>query len=253
MINNRKVALVTGATSGIGMEFARQLYADGFYMVLTGRNEDILSKLQTEFGEDMCTTITANLCKTSECIRLYKETKKFDVDVFINNAGFGLFGGFTDTKLSTELEMIDLNIKAMHTLFKLYLRDMVKKDSGYILNVGSTAGMLPGPMMSTYYSSKSYVIRQTQAVREELRQRKSRVVVSVLCPGPVSTEFNNRAGVSKFAIKSISPEYCVAYTIEMMKRRRLMIIPTPTMKLLAIGTKLAPNFILAPIAYHIAG
>ncbi len=232
-------AVITGASSGIGAEFARLLSKRGCFVIISGRNKEALEKLGKEIGHDKCTVIAADLSDTKSCIDLYAKTKKYDPDILINNAGFGLYGEFTETSLNKELEMIDVNVRAMHILFKLYTRDFVKKDRGYVLNVASSAGLLPGPLMSTYYSTKSYVIRQTQAVYEELRRRKSRVHVSVLCPGPVNTDFNRRAGIQGF-IKGISAHECAAYTLKKMGDNKLMILPTLPIKVMAIGVKIAP-------------
>ncbi len=251
MYNKKRSALVTGASSGIGKAFAKKLAKDGFFVIISGRRMDALNNLQKELGKDCCAVIPADLSTEKGCIDLYARVKPYNIDMLINNAGFGLFGEFTQTSLSKELEMIDVNIKAMHILFKLFLKDFVKRDSGYILNVASSAGMLPGPLMSTYYSSKSYVIRQTQAVREELRRKKSKVCVSVLCPGPVNTNFNNNAGVDRFTIHSISAEECAEYALKMLKKRRLMIMPTLTVKLLAVAVKVVPAEICAVGAYFV--
>ena len=123
--------------------------------------------------------------------------------MLVNNAGFGVFGEFTSTDINIELNMLDVNIRAVHMLTKFYLKDMVKKDKGIILNVASSASFMAGPLLSSYYSSKSYVYRLSLAINEELRRRKSKVQISVLCPGPVNTNFNNRAGVS-FGVKALS-------------------------------------------------
>lgn len=236
---HKHCAVITGASSGIGAEFARLLSKRGTFVILSGRNTEALNKLRDEIGRDKCTVIAADLSDTKSCIDLYARTRKYDPDILINNAGFGLFGEFTETSLNKELEMIDVNIKAMHILFKLYTKDFVRKDRGYVLNVASSAGLLPGPLMSTYYSTKSYVIRQTQAVYEELRRRKSRVHVSVLCPGPVNTDFNKRAGIQGF-MKGISARECAAYTLKKMRDNKLMILPTLPIKAMAIGVRLAP-------------
>ena len=243
-------AVITGASSGIGAEFARRLGAMGCFLVLSGRNEEALNKLRKEIGKDNCVVITADLSDTRSCIDLYAKSKKYCPDILINNAGFGLYGEFTETSLSKELEMIDVNVKAVHILFKLFLKDFTKNNRGYILNVASTAGLLPGPLMSTYYSTKSYVIRQTQAVWEELRRKKSAVHVSVLCPGPVSTEFNSRAGIEGF-MKGITPKYCAAYTLNKMKQNKLMIIPTAKMQLAMAAVKIAPICLACAVSYSL--
>ncbi len=232
--------MITGASSGIGAEFARVLGRKGYFLVLTGRNEKALKALKKEIGSDKCVIITADLSRTKECIDFYAKAKQYDPDILINNAGFGIYGEFTETSLSKELEMIDVNIKAMHILFKLFLKDFVKKDRGHILNVASSAGFMPGPLMTAYYSSKSYVVRQTMGVYGELRARKSNVSVSVLCPGPVNTEFNRRAGIEGF-IKGITANQCVLYSLEMMSRNKLVIVPSVKMKAILAAVKLAPD------------
>ena len=117
------------------------------------------------------------------------------MDIVVNNAGFGVYGSFYQTNLEQELRLIDTNIRAVHVLTKLFLADFIRRDSGYLLNVASAAGYLPGPQMAAYYASKSYVLCLTQAIREELAHAHSRVGVTALCPGPVSTEFNRVAKV----------------------------------------------------------
>lgn len=245
-------AVITGASSGLGTEFARLLGEMGYYLVLTGRNEEALSELKSEIGEDKCTVIAADLSDTKSCIDLYAKSKRYSPDMLINNAGFGLYGTFAQTSLSKELEMIDVNIKANHILFKLFLREFMEKDRGYILNVASLAGMAPGPLMSTYYSTKSYVIRQTLAVYEELKREGRGVHVSVLCPGPVNTRFNSRAGIAGFGrIRSISPEYCAAYALKKMRENKPVIIPTLPIKIAAAAAKAAPVCLVSAAVYAV--
>ncbi|MGN0608568.1 MAG: SDR family NAD(P)-dependent oxidoreductase, partial [Oscillospiraceae bacterium] len=193
-------ALVTGASSGIGKDIARELAKRGIRLVISGRNEAALEELRQEIGENRVKIITADLSDEKECFRLYEEAKKYSPDILVNNAGFGLFGKFTDTDLDTELKMIDVNIKAVHILAKLFLKDFREKNSGYILNVASAAGFMPGPYMATYYSTKNYIVRLTEAIDRELKNEGSAVSVSAFCPGPVDTNFNSVAGV-KFNLK----------------------------------------------------
>ena len=160
-----------------------------------------LQKVQEELGKNV-KIVVADLSNESKLKELYVLCKNDKIDVLINNAGFGDCGKFTETDLSKELEMIDVNIKAVHVLTKLFLKDMKKRNSGYILNVASMAAFAPGPLMATYYSTKAYVLRLTTSIYEELRMDKSKVVVSCLCPGPVKTNFNNVANV-KFSVKPL--------------------------------------------------
>ena len=160
------------------------------------------------------------------------------IDILINNAGFGDAGNFSETSLDKELDMIDLNVKAYHVLTKLFLKDFIKRDYGRILNVASIAGFMPGPYMATYYATKSYVVNLSLAIYEELKRDKSNVKISVFCPGPVKTNFNNVANV-KFNIMSIESDYASKYAIDNMFLDKLVIIP-PNMKLNKFLSKIGP-------------
>ena len=161
-------ALVTGASSGIGRDMARTLSNMGYDIIAVARDEEALIKLQEELSTNV-EVISLDLASKEACIELYETVKHTGVDVVINNAGFGDFGEFIHTNLEKELDMIDVNIKAMHILTKLFLQDMVKQDKGHILNVASIAGFMPGPLMATYYSTKAYMVRLT---REHLYRTK---------------------------------------------------------------------------------
>ena len=171
------------------------------------------------------------------------------VDFLINNAGFGLAGEFTATDLDAELNMIDVNIRAVHILTKLFLRDFTARDSGIILNVASSAGFMPGPLLSTYYASKNYVLRLTEAIYEELRRKNSRVRISALCPGPVNTEFNNVAKV-KFAVRGISSEDCARIAVDGALKGKLVIIPSFTIKAGLFFRRFAGEKFLLKLAYN---
>ena len=222
-------ALITGASSGIGRDMARYLAGKGWDLILVARREDRLLSLKDELVDIDVRVISADLREADECRRLYESTRHEDIDMLINNAGFGLAGRFSETDLERELEMIDVNIRALHILTKLYLKDFIERDSGYILNVASSAGFMPGPLLSTYYASKNYVLRLSEAIYEELRRAGSRVKVSVLCPGPVDTEFNHVAKV-RFAMKGISSEYCARCAIDGALSGKLLILPSFSIK-----------------------
>ena len=208
-------ALITGASSGLGADMARILYKKGISLILVARRTDRLESLKAELGEDV-KIITFDISGEKNAAALYEQVKNEDIDILINNAGFGLFGKFDTCDTDREMEMIDLNIKTLHVLTKLFLRDFKKKNSGIILNVASSAGLMPaGPLLSTYYATKSYVTSLTLAIAEELRREKSKVKISALCPGPFNTEFNRVAGVS-FAIKGLDSAYVANYGIKKM-------------------------------------
>lgn len=144
--------------------------------------------------------------------------------------------------------MIDTNIKAVHILTKLYLKDMIEKDKGHILNVASIAGFMPGPLMCAYYSSKSYVVRLTEGIREELKKKRSNVRVSVLCPGPVDTNFNNVAGV-RFKLPSYTSRHVASYAIDKMLKGKFLIVPGVKIKLARVLAKISPNNITSKVTY----
>ena len=155
-------AVITGASSGIGAQFARRLARDGYDLILVARREDRLKQLEkkitAKYKNTKCVIFTADLLKIDECQRLSDYIEKMDVEVFINNAGFGDCGKFEDTDIAKELDMIDLNVRAMHFLTKKTLIQMRHKDRGYILNVASSAGLIPaGPYMATYYATYAFV------------------------------------------------------------------------------------------------
>lgn len=151
------------------------------------------------------TILPADLSSREGCRALYRAAQGENIDILVNNAGLGLFGPFDETDLEAELGMLDVNIIAMHMLMKLFLPDLEAKDRGYILNVASSAAFLPGPLLSSYYASKAYVLRLSEAVAEELRRAGSGVRISVLCPGPVQTEFDQVANVC-FSAPSLSSQ-----------------------------------------------
>ncbi|MFA5407829.1 MAG: SDR family oxidoreductase [Bacilli bacterium] len=242
-------ALVTGASSGIGRDMTKYLDKMGCELILVARDKDGLDKVAEDIKSEV-KVIAMDLSVSDNCIKLYKMLKKEEIDILINNAGFGTFGRFDDTSLDKELEMIDLNIKAVHILTKLFLKDMKEKDHGYILNVSSSAAFQPGPLMATYYSTKAYVLRLTTALYEELRKDGSHVGVSVLCPGPVRTNFNKVANV-EFELKSLSSSYVAKYAIDNMFDKKLIIIPGSYMKLLYIFTHILPIKAILKISYNI--
>ncbi|MBO6128448.1 MAG: SDR family oxidoreductase [Pseudobutyrivibrio sp.] len=244
-----KTVLITGATSGIGMEFARRYAALGDRLIVTGRRTDRMEQLKEQLQVPM-DIYTYDLGKKKQCFELLETLKDEKIDIFINNAGFGLAGAFLETDIDKEINMIKVNDLAMHILFKGILKKMHDAGHGQILNVASSAGLLPaGPYMATYYASKAYVTSLTRAVAMELKEMGSPVKVSALCPGPVDTEFNARADVV-FALKGISVNQCVEEAIRGMEKGKLIIVPSFTMKLASIFSHLVPYPILIKLTGH---
>ena len=241
-----RTAFITGATSGIGREFARYFAGAGYALIITGRRVDRLKEIK-----DSCDVpvkcIAADLADEKDVKRLLSKLGDVKIDVFINNAGLGMCGAFSQTDADKELHMIHVNDIAMHLLFKEVLKRMDSRGRGYILNVASSAGLLPGgPYMAAYYASKAYVVSLTRAVACELKESRCKVKVSALCPGPVDTEFNENADV-EFALKGISAAKCVRAAIDGMKRGRTIIIPEPRIRAAVLFGRLLPQSLITSI------
>lgn len=241
-------ALVTGASSGIGRDIAIALSEMGYDLILVARRKTKLEQLKKQLP-GKTTTIVMDLSSTANCMKLYDKVKKEDIEVVVNNAGFGLFGEFDKTNLDKELDMIDTNIKAVHILTKLFLKDFKEKDSGYILNVASSAGFLSGPLMATYYATKGYVLKLTEAIYEELRRDGSNVYIGALCPGPVDTEFNKVAKV-KFSMKPMTSEKVAEYAVDQMLKKKTIIIPGFKTKFVRFSG-LLPRKLLLRLNYNV--
>lgn len=243
-------ALVTGASSGIGRDIAKELAKRNIDLILVARDLDKLNEVKEQIQNVSVKVIQKDLIFEQNCKDLYEQVKEEKIDILINNAGFGVFGEFTESSLDKELNMIKTNLVAMHVLTKLFLQDMKKGNRGYILNVASIAGYMPGPLMASYYSTKAYVVRLTQAIKEELRREKSNVKVGVLCPGPVDTNFNNVANV-KFKAKSQSSEYVARYTVDKIMKNKFYIVPGFQIKAVRFFSKIIPDNLMARMAYKV--
>lgn len=241
-------ALITGASSGIGRDMARILSQMGYELVLVARRRDRLEELAATLpgkAEILC----YDLSKEENCYELYRTAG--EIDVLINNAGFGLFGDFLETDLTKEMEMLRVNCAAMHILMKLYLPDFVKRDAGYILNVASAAAFMPGgPLLDTYYATKAYILNLSRSAAKGLKKRKSKVVISALCPGPVKTEFEAVAGVD-FASVGMKSETVARYAIRKLFRGKRVIVPGIIFKIARFIPRFLPDGALLSAAYII--
>lgn len=240
-------AIITGASNGIGKEMAIYLSNLGYDLIIVARNKNKLEELQKKLKTNI-EVYESDLSLPDNCYKLYNDVKEKNIDLIINNAGFGVYGPYEDDTLEKELNMIDLNIKCLHILTKLFINNPSTKR---ILNVSSSAGLMKGgPLMSSYYATKSYVCSYSLAISEELRRKKSNIKISILCPGPVNTGFNKRANV-KFNLKSLSAEYVAKYAIDQMLKNKLIIIPGTTIKLGIFIQKFIPTKMLLKISYNI--
>lgn len=240
-------ALITGASSGIGREMSIYLSELGYDLVIVARSGDKLEDLKNELKTDV-EICEYDLSNIDNCYKLYDSFKNEKIDIVINNAGFGVFGSYEYDTLDKEMNMIDLNVKCLHILTKLFVNNKYTKR---ILNVSSSAGLMKGgPLMSGYYASKSYVCSYSFALYEELRRNKSDKRISVLCPGPVDTDFNKRANV-RFNLKSLSAQYVAKYAIDMMFRNKLIIIPGFMVRMGIFFSRFLSTKMLLKISYNI--
>lgn len=240
-------ALITGASSGIGKAISIELSLQGYDLILVARNIQKLNELKNQINTHV-EVIGMDISKEENCYDLYQNHK--DVDILVNDAGLGDCGHFDQTSLEKDIQIIHTNIIGLHTLTKLYLQNMKEKDSGIILNVASIGGFMPGPLMATYYASKAYVVRLSEAIREELKKEKSDVQISLLCPGPVNTHFNQVANV-QFSLDGLSSEYVARITIKRLFKGKFYIIPGWKIKIAKLAVKIAPTSLVSHFVYRI--
>lgn len=244
-----RYAVVTGASSGIGEALAKGLSRKGFALILVARREARLLELAKKL-KTSAEVFTADLSKVEECERLTKFLEKFDIGVFVNNAGFGLCEAFINSSSKREMEMLDLNVRAVHLLSKWAFKKMARR-GGFLMNVASVAGLTPGgPCMATYYATKAYVASLSQALFEEASMQKIPVHVSCLCPGPIDTEFNSVAHV-RFSLPGMSAEFCSNYAIKKMFQGTRVIIPGAWLRFGILLGRFVPDFLYLKITGHV--
>jgi len=228
----KHTALITGATHGIGYELAKQFAQHGHDLMIVSRKKEDLRRVSKELKKDYgirVWTLASDLSlhDSPEQIFSFLKRNKMSIGVLVNNAGFGLFGKFAETDLEKELNMIHLNVMSLTRLTKLLLPSMIKRKSGYILNVASTASFMPGPLSAVYFASKAYVLSFSEAIGAELQG--TGVQVSALCPGPTQTGFGSRSGgdntglfANKILAQSAQDVATIAYR-DLMKGKRIII------------------------------
>lgn len=242
-------ALITGATSGIGKEMALLLAKEGWSLILASRDSRKMRQIQKKLPVPV-QIVEVDLSKEADCFRLYETVKAERVDLLINNAGFGALGEFSEISLETQLSMLEVNVRAVHILTYLFLRDFRKRDTGYILNVASSAGFLAGPLMTSYYATKNYVLRMTEGIYEELRQAGSHVHISALCPASIQTGFQKRAHV-KQSMKGISPKRAAKAGLDGVFKGNPFVLPDIVTKVAYIIQRFVPERVLLRITYGI--
>ncbi len=244
------VALVTGASAGLGVEFARQLSKRGHRLVLAARRKERLEELAAELGNARAAAIDLSRPEAVTELIADIEGAGEDVDLLINNAGFGLIGRFAELDAKREREMIDLNVGALTDLCRAVAPRMIARKSGGILNVASTAAFQPGPKMAVYFATKAFVLSLSEALHEELKPHG--IKVSCLCPGPTRTEFGEVAGFggnSLFDRVAMRADDVVRQGLNGLDRNRAVVVTGWLNKLGAASTRFAPR----PAARKIAG
>jgi len=245
----KKVALITGASAGLGVEFARQLSKRGHRLVLAARRKDRLDALARELGNARAVAIDLSKANATAKLIADLEAAGEQVEILVNNAGFGLIGRFAELDPKRERQMIDLNVGALTDLCRAVAPGMIKRKSGAILNVASTAAFQPGPKMAVYFATKAFVLSFTDALHEELMPHG--VKVTCLCPGPTRTEFGEVAGFGgngAFDKVAMEAGEVVEAGLKGMDRNRAVIVPGLVNKIGAISTRFAPRSVVRKIA-----
>jgi len=252
-----KTVLITGATSGIGLEFARAYAGLNCNIIAIGKDHNRLSILKSELEEKFGIKVDAvkvDLSNTEEVLNLssYFDSIDSEIDILINNAGTGVYGEFKDTDFIKELLMINVNIVTLTYLTKIVLKKMLKRGSGKILNVASTAAFKPGPLMSVYYATKAYVLSFSEAVACEIKG--TGISLTVLCPGPANTKFLKESSDTELLYieyeKMSDPKEIVIAGMKALEKNQSVVVPGIKNKLNAVMVKFIPSKILMGIIYR---
>lgn len=253
-----KTALITGASSGFGKEFAKIYAKKGWNLVLVARRKELLEELkhtlEGDWGVDV-TVIPMDLSQEKSAEQLFALTqqKNIHIDVLINNAGVGTLGLFAKTDLSKAENMVKLNVASLVSLTYLYLQPMLKKGKGRILNVASIAGFAPGPGMAVYYATKAFVLNFSDALATELKG--TGVTVTALCPGPVNTGFADAAGFKQNILFNGKEDGKAAkvsrYAVKMLEKGKAVAVPGAVCKMGAFATRLVPRGFAKQFIYKV--
>jgi short-subunit dehydrogenase len=250
MLGLEPIALITGASAGLGVEFARQLSARGHRLVLAARRKERLDALADELGEARAVAIDLSKANAAAELMADIEAHGETVELLVNNAGFGLIGRFAELDAGRLREMIDLNCGALADLCRAAAPAMIERGSGAILNVASTAAFQPGPKMAVYFATKAFVLHLSEALHEELKRHGVRV--SCLCPGPTRTEFGEVAGFGGnglFDHVAMNSKEVVAKGLKGLDKNHAVVVPGLINKVGAASTRFAPR----PVVRRIAG
>lgn len=255
-IMKNKVCLITGAASGLGYEFSKLAIEDDFDLILIDIDTEKLCEVKKELenkNNQKITIISKDLCKQNVVDEIYEEIKNEQIDMLINNAGFGLFGKFCDTAWELEERMMFLHMMTSIHLTKLVLRNMINNNNGKILNIASLAAFHPGPFMSVYYASKSFLLSFSEAIASEVKG--TGVSITVLCPGPTKTNFqrivNNTSSKNRLSLNMASANSVAFYGYQALKKNKIIAIPGFFNKILAFLPRLLPRYIVTFVVHKI--
>ncbi len=249
---SRTKALVTGASAGIGEAFVRHLAARKYDLILVARRKDQLERLASELSDKhgvSADALEADLSENAGVALVEERLRSGDIDLLVNNAGFGTVGEFAGLPLERELAELDVNVRALMRLCHAALASMVERRRGAVINVASTAAFQPVPYNATYSATKAFVLHFSEALHEEVKPHG--VTVTCLCPGPVKTEFQDVAGIDGSRIPSFaweSVDSVVDTALSAMRGRRAIAIPGAVNKMTAATAQLAPRFLTRRIA-----
>ena len=245
----QKVALVTGASAGLGVEFARQLSKRGHRLVLAARRRERLERLAGELGNARVVTIDLSKANSAAKLMADLDANGETVELLVNNAGFGLIGRFAELDAKRERQMIDLNVGTLNDLCRAVAPAMIERKSGGIINVASTAAFQPGPRMAVYFATKAFVLSLTEALHEELKPHG--IKVTCLCPGPTRTEFGDVAGFGgngMFERVAMDSKEVVEAGLYGLDKNRAVVIPGLINRIGATSTRFAPRSLIRKIA-----
>ncbi len=236
-----KTAIVTGGASGIGLEFVKLLVNDDYKVFVVDNSKENLNRLTSKFDPKNIETINQDLSKTDSPEKIYKNLKNKNIDVLINNAGFGTFGKFHNSDWKRDRDMINLHVLNTTHLTKLFLKDMVKKNEGKILNISSVAAFQPGPLMSLYYATKAFILHFTEAISNEVKDKN--ISISVLCPGQTSTNFQKNVSTKKNKIKFNTgcPIKVAKYGYDSLKKNTTVSVPGFWNKVIVLLVRILPR------------
>ena len=236
-----KTSVVTGGASGIGLEFVKLLLNDNYKVFVIDNNKKNLKDLKSKLNSGNFSCINEDLTERSSPMKIYKKLKDQKIDILINNAGFGTFGKFYKTDWRIEEKMINLHVLNTTLLTKLFLKDMVKRNEGKILNISSVAAFQPGPLMSLYYATKAYILHFTEAISNEVKDKN--ISISVLCPGQTNTNFQKNVSSKKNRINfsSSCPEKVAKYGYNSLKNNITVSVPGYLNKLIVFLNRILPR------------